>query len=148
MRGRLSERRRESLDTLHSAVADRPAGTAAGLGLFALSPVPSAQLFVGAGLAGARIVPLAAAFFVGRTCSYTLYVSVVDAAHRSFGASLLEGLRSPIGIVVQVAALAALVGLVRTEWAAVLHRLQRHRVRSFPQPDGRKPRFPVRARRG
>ena len=60
LRGRLSDERRASLEALRAAVEDRPAGAVAGLALFALSPVPSAQLFVAAGLTGARI---------GRSCS-------------------------------------------------------------------------------
>lgn len=148
LRGRLSPKRRESLEALRTAVEDRPAGAAAGLGLFALSPVPSAQLFVAAGLTGARIVPLAAAFFVGRTISYTLYVSAAEAARESLGSSLLDGLRSPAGIAVQIVALAALVALVKVDWAKVLRRTRRARVRSFPRRDRRSPRLGPGVRRG
>src|SRR4051812_43879413 len=45
----------------------------AALGLFALSPLPSAQLFEAAGLAGVRLLPFTAAFFAGRLVSYTIY---------------------------------------------------------------------------
>ena len=40
-------------------------GSAVALGLFALSPVPSAQLFVAAGLMSVRLVPFTLAFFAG-----------------------------------------------------------------------------------
>src|SRR6185503_18597158 len=40
-----------------------PRKAAAGLGLFALSPIPSAQLFIAAGLLTVRLLPLTVAFF-------------------------------------------------------------------------------------
>jgi hypothetical protein len=65
-RDRLSAERLEHLAAARDAVAGGPKRAMAGLGLFALSPLPSAQLFVAAGLVAAPIVPLTAAFFVGR----------------------------------------------------------------------------------
>jgi len=47
----------------------------AGLGLFAVSPMPSAQLFVAAALLAVPLLPLTAAFFAGRFATYTMYVS-------------------------------------------------------------------------
>ena len=122
LRGRLSDDRRASLEALRSAVEDRPAGAVAGLGLFALSPVPSAQLFVAAGLTGTRIMPLVLAFFAGRVVSYSLYVGAADAARATLGDSLLDGLTSPAGIAAQVAMLAMLVALMKIDWRRVLAR--------------------------
>jgi uncharacterized membrane protein YdjX (TVP38/TMEM64 family) len=56
-----------------------------GLALFALSPLPSAQLFVAAGLVDASLLPLTAAFFAGRIVGYTLYVTAASAAKASLG---------------------------------------------------------------
>ena len=120
LRGRLSEDRRASLEALRAAVEDRPAGAIAGLALFALSPLPSAQLFVAAGLTGSRIVPLVLAFFAGRVVSYSLYVGAAEAAREKLGDSLLDGLRSPAGIAMQVAMLAMLVVLMKVDWRRVL----------------------------
>ncbi len=122
LRGRLSARRRASLEALRSAVEDRPAGAVAGLALFALSPVPSAQLFVAAGLTGARIGPLVLAFFAGRVVSYSLFVGAADAAQATLGDSLLDGLRSPAGIAAQLAMLALLATLLNVDWRRVLAR--------------------------
>jgi uncharacterized membrane protein YdjX (TVP38/TMEM64 family) len=126
LRGRLSDERRASLEALRSAVADRPAGAVAGLALFALSPVPSAQLFVAAGLTGARLGPLVLAFFSGRIVSYSIYVGAATAAAQSLGGSLLDGLRSPAGIAAQVAMVALLVVLLKVDWRRVLTRSGRH----------------------
>src|ERR1044072_5861058 len=50
LRGRLSGERAASLDALREKVPARRGRAFAGLALFALSPVPSAQLFEAAGL--------------------------------------------------------------------------------------------------
>jgi uncharacterized membrane protein YdjX (TVP38/TMEM64 family) len=122
LRGRLSEERRASLEALRSAVADRRAGAVAGLALFALSPVPSAQLFVAAGLTGTRLGPLVLAFFSGRVVSYALYVGAATAAAQTLGDSLLDTMRSPAGIAAQVAMLAMLAVLLKVDWRRVLAR--------------------------
>lgn len=95
---------------------------AAGLGLFALSPIPSAQLFVAAGLLRVRLAPLTLAFFSGRLISYSLYVGGATLASDSFGEVIRSSLGSPLGVALQLVMLAALVGLVRVDWAKVLER--------------------------
>ena len=122
LRGRLSGERRESLEALRAAVEDRPAGAIAGLALFALSPVPSAQLFVAAGLTGTRIGPLVLAFFSGRIVSYSLWVGAATAAGATLGDSLLDGLSSPAGIAGQVVMIALLVVLLKVDWRKLLAR--------------------------
>jgi uncharacterized membrane protein YdjX (TVP38/TMEM64 family) len=134
LRGRLSEQRRASLEALRTAVVDRPAGAVAGLMLFALSPVPSAQLFVAAGLTGTRLGPLVLAFFSGRVVSYSIYVGAAAAAGATLGGSLLDGMRSPAGIALQVAMLAMLVALMRVDWVRVLARRRRRRGAPTPAP--------------
>jgi membrane protein YqaA with SNARE-associated domain len=120
--GRLSERRRASLRAAADALQERRGAALAGLALFALSPLPSAQLFVAAGLLRLRILRLAAAFFAGRLVTYSLYVGAATLAQRRFGSVLVDGLRSPLGIAAQVAMLAALAVLLRVDWAAKLTR--------------------------
>jgi membrane protein YqaA with SNARE-associated domain len=123
--GRLSERRRASLRAASDALQERRAAALAGLALFALSPVPSAQLFVAAGLLRVRLLPLTAAFFVGRLVSYSLYVGAASLASRQLGSVLVDGMRSPLGIALQVAMLIALAVLLRVDWAARLTRSAR-----------------------
>src|SRR3954470_12011104 len=74
LRGRMSAERLESLAAAQEALAGNRKRALAGLALFALSPVPSAQLFVAAGLLNVALIPLTAAFFAGRLVSYSLYV--------------------------------------------------------------------------
>jgi hypothetical protein len=122
LRGRLSPERIDNLDVVRSAVAEGRGRAAAGLGLFALSPVPSAQLFIGAGLVGVRLVPLTVAFFAGRLVSYSLYVGAASAARGSLQNVFADALTSPLGIVLQIAMLAGLVALVRVDWAKIIKR--------------------------
>lgn len=124
-RGRLSTRSRGNLEAARSLVNERPGRSLAVLALFALSPVPSGQLFVAAGLLELRIVRLTAAFFAGRLVSYSVYLAAAGLARESLGSVFERAVSSPIGIGIQVLFLAALVGLTRIDWAARL-RSQRH----------------------
>ena len=94
----------------------------AGLGLFAVSPLPSAQLFVAAGLVNAPLPSLTAAFFAGRLVSYSLYVGAATAAAASLGSLVSDSLTSPLGIALQLLMLGGLVALMRVDWARVLRR--------------------------
>jgi len=129
-RSRLSPERLDHLAAARDAMAGGRKRALAALGLFALSPIPSAQLFVAAGLVDAPIGPLTAAFFTGRLVSYSLYVTAASAVRHSFGSIIKSSFTSPLGIVLQVAMLAALVALLRVDWAKlVMRRASRERGR-------------------
>jgi hypothetical protein len=118
LRPRLSPARLEHLDRAQAGLGADRRRTAAGLGLFALSPVPSGQLFVGAGLMTVPLLPLTAAFFAGRLVSYSIYVGVAKVAEKSLGTLALDALTSPLGMALQLAmllALALLLGGIRPE---------------------------------
>lgn len=121
-RRRFSAKRRNNLQAAEEVLVGSRTKAVAGLGLFALSPVPSAQLFVAAGLLTVPLLPLTAAFFAGRLVSYTLYVTAASAAKGSLGEVLGDAVGSPLGIALQVAMLAGLVLLLRLDWAAVIAR--------------------------
>jgi hypothetical protein len=119
-RGRMSPERLESLAAAEATLTANRSRTYAGLGLFALSPVPSAQLFVGAGLLDVRLGPLTAAFFAGRLVSYSIYVAAASAASDSLAEIIGDSLTSPLGIAAQILMLAGLVILVRVDWRQFL----------------------------
>ena len=121
-RSRFSAERRENLEAAEEILIGSRGKAVAGLGLFALSPVPSAQLFVAAGLLTVPLVPLTAAFFAGRLVSYSLYVGAATAARESLGSVLGDAFGSPLGIALQLAMLAGLVLLLRFDWAGMLRR--------------------------
>lgn len=122
LRNRMSAERLEHLTAAREAVSGGRKRALAGLGLFALSPLPSAQLFIAAGLVAAPIVPLTAAFFAGRLVSYSLYVTLASVAKHSLGSVITKSFTSPLGIALQVVMLASLVALVRIDWAKLLSR--------------------------
>ena len=121
-RSRFSAERRENLAAAEEVLVGSRTKAAAGLGLFALSPVPSAQLFVAAGLLTVPLLPLTAAFFAGRLVSYSLYVGAASAAKDSLDDVLTDAIGSPLGIALQVIFLGGLVLLFRIDWVAILKR--------------------------
>lgn len=108
LRPRLAAARLAHLDRAQATLLADRRRSAAGLGLFALSPVPSGQLFFAAGLMTVPLLPLTAAFFAGRLVSYSIYVSVANVAERNLGEVVVDALTSPLGLVLQLAMLVAL----------------------------------------
>jgi membrane protein YqaA with SNARE-associated domain len=119
-RDHLSVKRLESLAAARDALAGGRKRALAGLGVFALSPVPSSQLFIAAGLVAVPIVPLTAAFFAGRLVSYSVYVTVASAVKHSLGSTITSAFASPLGIALQIVMLAGLVALIRVDWTRLL----------------------------
>jgi hypothetical protein len=123
LRGHVSPERRANLEAAGEVLGGSRARSMAGLGLFALSPLPSAQLFEAAGLIGVALLPLTVAFFAGRLVSYSLYVGAAHtAADTSIGQVVLESLKSPVGIAVEIALIGGLVLLTRIDWVALQRR--------------------------
>jgi uncharacterized membrane protein YdjX (TVP38/TMEM64 family) len=114
---RLPERWRTNAEAAGERLAENRGRSLAGLALFAVSPVPSAQLFEAAGLMSVRLLPLTAAFFAGRTVSYSVYSTTADAlSETDTGQTLLANVTSPWGVAVQVAMLAGVALLGRVDW--------------------------------
>ena len=109
---------RNNLKAAREALEKNRRNAILALGLFALSPVPSAQLFEAAGLAGVRLLPFTLAFILGRTISYSIYVFTASGLKAtSLGDSFREALTSPWGIALQVVMLIGLVFLAKIDWA-------------------------------
>jgi membrane protein YqaA with SNARE-associated domain len=120
-RHRLRPERLANLRAAGDSVRSHRVGSVLGLALFALSPVPSAQLFEAAGLLDVPLLPLTASFFVGRLVSYSLYVGGANLAQRSFGSVFEKAVKSPYGIALEIAMLAGIVLLTRIDWAKRLN---------------------------
>jgi len=118
---RIPERYRRNLAAAREAFEDRPHASYAALGLFVLSPLPSAQLFEAAGLTGVRLGAFTAAFFAGRLVSYSIYTLSARALRsETLGDAFWETLRSPLGLAVQIAMIAALLALTQINWQRFL----------------------------
>lgn len=88
------------------------------LALFLISPISSAQLFEAAGfMKNVALKPLLAAFALGRTVSYTTYVTgAAVIAASTFGEVVIHELKSPWAIATQVIMIIALVALGNVDW--------------------------------
>jgi cytochrome c biogenesis protein CcdA len=137
LKDRFSAPRREGLEALGDFAERRRGSAILGLGLFALSPVPSAQLFMAAGILGVRLIPLTAAFFAGRLVSYSIYVAGASAAREKLSTLLADGFASPLGIALQIAMLGGLVALLRIDWMKRLHAPSHAKKDGEPQQDER-----------
>jgi membrane protein YqaA with SNARE-associated domain len=115
---RISGRTKRNLEAARRALARNRRNAILALGLFALSPVPSAQLFEAAGLARVPLLAFTTAFFVGRTISYSLYAATAKGiAASSLGDTFREALTSPLGLALQLAMLVLLVAFTQIDWA-------------------------------
>jgi uncharacterized membrane protein YdjX (TVP38/TMEM64 family) len=91
--------------------------------LFALSPLPSAQLFEAAGLMGMRLLPLTALFFSGRIISYSIYVTGgTTLKEQGLSELIVDNLKSPVGIGVQILSLFGIYLLTKIDWSLRLHK--------------------------
>lgn len=122
LRKHVSEKTRDNLEGARQVVQGKKGRAGAGLALFALSPVPSAQLFEAAGLVGVPLVPLTLAFFSGRLVSYSAYTVGAKAAEdTSVGELMTKSLTSPWGIAIEVALLGGVYALTRVDWKRFVH---------------------------
>lgn len=110
-------------------IESRPDRRYAVLALFLISPISSAQLFEAAGMMKTiKVKPLLAAFALGRTFSYSTYVTgAVALAATSFGEVLITEIRSPLAIGIQLAMIAGFVILGLIDWKSKLHRHHKRR---------------------
>ncbi len=136
LRGRLSPERRANLEALGRTLAKSKTGVVASLAAFVFSPLPSAQMFMAAGLADVPLLPLAGAFLIGRSISYTAYVTAATAAEETVHRLLRQGLTSPSAIAIQLVSLAAVVLMIKLDWIKIIDwsRARVARMRGKPAP--------------
>ena len=110
-------RTKRNLDAAGNAIVTRKRHSLLALGLFALSPLPSAQLFEAAGLIGVPLVKVTAAFFAGRLVSYSIYGAAAKSIEgTTIGGTFRNALLSPAGIALQIGMIALLVFLSQIDW--------------------------------
>lgn len=114
----VSEKTKRNVAAARAAFERKKRNSMIALGLFALSPVPSAPLFEAAGLAKVPLLGFTAAFFVGRTISYSIYLLTTKSIESTnVGEAFRHAVTSPFGIALQVAMIVLLVGFTRVDWA-------------------------------
>ena len=118
----VSEKTKRNVAAARAAFERKKRNSKIAIGLFALSPVPSALLFEAAGLANVPLLGFTAAFFAGRTISYSIYLLTTKSIERTnAGEAFRHAITSPAGIALQVAMIVLLVGFTRVDWAKHLN---------------------------
>jgi membrane protein YqaA with SNARE-associated domain len=119
---RLPQKLRGNLQAAHSAIDRRRHSRWIIPGLFLLGS-SSAPLFEAAGLAGLRMAPLTAAYFIGRLPRYWLYeLGARQLEHTGFWQAFHETLTSPPAIAVELLMIGLVVALIRMDWRKLLDR--------------------------
>jgi uncharacterized membrane protein YdjX (TVP38/TMEM64 family) len=135
---RLPRKRQESLKVLGHAIGESRAGLLASFALFAVAPLPSAQMFEAAGLAHIRLRRLLVAFFAGRLVSYSIYVGAASAAHQSLSRLFTKGLFSPQAIATELIGIVLLIAIVLIDWPSAIDKARgwwaAKRGRAAPPP--------------
>ena len=120
--GRLPPRMQTNLEGARALLKRKRRGALVVFGVFVVSPLPSAQLFMAAGLLDLDLALFTAAFFVGRLVSYSIYMSVAVIADRQLGNVLSQVFGSPWSIALQAVLLGAVWLLPFVNWRSVLKR--------------------------
>jgi membrane protein YqaA with SNARE-associated domain len=124
-KGRMPARMKDNLEAARTLIERKRLGAIALFGLFVVSPIPSAQLFLAAGLLDLPLGPLSLAFFLGRLVSYSIYVSVATLADKQFGNVVGQIFGSPWSIALQVVLLVATCLLPLVNWRRFVDRTQK-----------------------
>jgi membrane protein YqaA with SNARE-associated domain len=119
-KSRMPIRLKNNLEDARALIERRRIGAIALFGLFVVSPLPSAQLFLAAGLLELPLGLLTLAFFLGRLVSYSIYVGVATLADKQLGNVLEQAFGSPWSIALQVVLLAGVCILPLVNWRRFL----------------------------
>ena len=121
-KGRLPARLRDNLEDARTLIERKRIGAFALFGIFVISPLPSAQLFLAAGLLDLPLGLLTWAFFLGRLVSYSIYVSLATLADKQFGGVIDKVFGSPWSIALQLLLLVVVCLLPFVRWRRFLSR--------------------------
>ena len=121
-KGRLPAGLRDNLEDARTLIERKRIGAVAMFGIFVISPLPSAQLFLAAGLLDLPLGLLTWAFFLGRLVSYSIYVSLATLADKQFGSVIDKVFGSPWSIALQVVLLVVVCLLPFVHWRRFLTR--------------------------
>lgn len=86
------------------------------MGLFLLSPLPSAQLFEAAGLIDLPLVPLGLMFFIGRLFTLSAYLTFAKFTIPSLSNAWAAGFSSPWAILGELITILGIIALLNSRW--------------------------------
>lgn len=89
--------------------------------LYSLGPIPSNQIFIAAGLAGASVAPVAAGFFGGRLLSYPFLAASAKGVNDHFDNLFIRAWHDPKTLVLELLSIVGIVAFTKIDWPRVLH---------------------------
>lgn len=120
-RNHIGIKSRENLQAAEQVLTRNTSRKLMTLGLFIVSPLPSAQLFEAAGLIGVKLLPLTIAFFSGRIFTYSFYVyGASEFKTSALGELIIKEFSSAWAIGFQLLMIGGLVLLTRIDWKKYL----------------------------
>jgi uncharacterized membrane protein YdjX (TVP38/TMEM64 family) len=120
-RNRISKKSLSNLEAAQTLLTENTSRKLLTIGMFVISPLPSAQLFEAAGLMGVRLLPLTIAFFSGRIITYNFYVfGASELKAHGIGDLITKEFTSVWAILFQVVMIASVVLITRIDWKRFL----------------------------
>jgi uncharacterized membrane protein YdjX (TVP38/TMEM64 family) len=120
-RNQISTKALENLESAEQVLTHNSSRKFITIGLFVISPLPSAQLFEAAGLMGVRLLPLTLAFFSGRIVTYSFYVfGATELKAHGIGELITKEFTSIWAILFQLVMITSVVLLTRIDWKRFL----------------------------
>jgi len=120
-RNRISKKSLTNLEAAQIILTENNSRKLITIGMFVVSPLPSAQLFEAAGLMGVRLLPLTLAFFSGRIVTYNFYVfGASELKAHGVGELITKEFRSVWAILFQLIMIGSVVLLTRINWKRFL----------------------------
>jgi len=120
-RNRISKKSLSNLEAAQTLLTENTSRKLLTIGMFVISPLPSAQLFEAAGLMGVRLLPLTIAFFSGRIVTYNFYVfGASELKAHGIGDLITKEFTSVWAILFQVVMIASVVLITRIDWKRFL----------------------------
>jgi hypothetical protein len=124
-RRRFMRGREPDLDELGGFLDEHRRVVAPAVFLYALSPLPTNNLFIAAGMAGVNIAWVLAGFWSARIIADTFWVWTTHAAFDNLGDLLERGVNGPAAIALQLASVISIALLYMLPWARWLRRIAR-----------------------
>ena len=120
-RNRISKKSLANLEAAQTLLTKNTSRKLFTIGMFVLSPLPSAQLFEAAGLMAVRLLPLTVAFFSGRIVTYNFYVfGASELKAHGIGELITKEFTSIWAILFQLVMIASVILLTRIDWKRFL----------------------------
>ncbi|TAK63498.1 MAG: hypothetical protein EPO22_06545 [Dehalococcoidia bacterium] len=116
---------RQDLDELGAFLDEHRQVIGPAVFLYALSPLPTNNLFIAAGMTGVSMTAVVAGFVASRMIANTFWVWTTHKAFDSLGSLFTDAMTGPIGITLEIAGLVAVVLTFRLPWARWLRRATR-----------------------